>query len=85
MSMMNHNPFSDPAAAAPSIPTTPRIRVTEINDTNVVLAVEMVDSQGYPVFTLNRACLRVGDTLSISDITIKLEVTHARKESQGFA
>lgn len=73
--MLGRNPFTDGADPATSgEPTTPRIRVTEINETNVVLSIELVDANGWPVVTLNRACLRAGDTLSIKDITINLAV-----------
>lgn len=73
--MLGRNPFIDqPEQETAGTPTTPRIRITEINDTNVVLAVELVDAQGWPVMTFNRACLRVGDTLSIKDISINISV-----------
>lgn len=73
--MLGPNPFTDqPEQKSAGQPTTPRVRVTEINETNVVLAIELVDADGWPVLTLNRACLRVGDTLSIKDTTLKLTV-----------
>lgn len=72
---MPRNPFTDAGDNAVSgEPVTPRIRVTEINETNVVLAIELIDSNNRPVMTLNRACLRVGDTLSITDVVINLTV-----------
>lgn len=54
--------------------TTPRIRITEINETNVVLAVEAVNAQGYPVVTFHRACLRVGDCLTLSNMTLDITI-----------
>lgn len=75
---LGHNPFTDPQdVGTPDdrVPTKPRVRVTEINETNVVLAIEMVDDSGYPVLTLNRVCLRVGDAFLLTDMTIKLQVT----------
>lgn len=73
--MLGPNPFTDqPEARTAGEPVTPRIRITEITATNVTLAIELVDAGGWPVVTLNRACLRVGDTLSIKDISINLQV-----------
>lgn len=73
--MSNQNPFIDqPEGRLAGEPVTPRIRISEINETNVVLAIELVDAGGWPVATLNRACLRVGDTLSIKDVSINLHV-----------
>ena len=72
------NPFVDESTTV-RLEGVPRIRITEINATNVVLAVELMDANGYPLLTFNRACLRVGDTLNLSDITIDLRVTHKEK------
>lgn len=70
--MFGDNPFSD--TTVPSVPTTPRIRVAEINETNVVLNIEMVDDRGYPVVTLHRVCLRAGDAFPIHNLQIDMHV-----------
>lgn len=75
---LGRNPFIDPQdVGTPDdrVPTTPRVRVTEINEANVVLAIEMVDDSGYPVLTLNRVCLRVGDAFPLASMSINLQVS----------
>jgi hypothetical protein len=65
------NPFVEESQA--TYVGVPRIRITEINDTNVVLAVEVV-VDGLVVLTFNRACLRVGDTLNLSNLSMSVDV-----------
>lgn len=73
MGLRGGNPFSEDTTFT-RVTGTPRIRITEINETNVVLAVEVVDTQGNTVLTFNRACLRVGDTLKLNSLGIDLSI-----------
>lgn len=71
---MSFNPFDDSTTTVSFDGLRPRVRVAEINETNVVLVVEAVDADGHTVLQFQRACLRAGDTLTLNDIVINLSV-----------
>jgi hypothetical protein len=66
--------FSDVRDSQTAVPSTPRIKVVEVEGTNVVLEVVLVDGRGHPVITLHRLCLRPGDTFDLANFTIDLWV-----------
>lgn len=66
--------FSDVRDSQTAVPSTPRIKVVEVEGTNVVLEVVLVDGKGHPVITLHRMCLHPGDAFDLSNFTIDLRV-----------
>lgn len=72
------NLFTDVKDEPEQVPTVPRIQVIEVDPERdyVVLEIAMIDSQGHPVLTLNRLCLRQGDTFDLTDCTINLSINY---------
>ena len=77
MAQPKANPFTDGEEAPLSEEVlTPRIRLADVNAETGEAAVdiEMVDEQGNVVYTINRASLRIGQSVLIKSIQIDVTV-----------
>lgn len=68
------NPFETDTTVI--IATVPQVRVASITGTHVGLIVECIRADGHPALVLERADLRVGDILTLNNLTISLSINH---------
>lgn len=57
-------------------PCRPRFRIVEIHPDCVEVEVEIVDENGIKVFTTHHGFFTPGDSITLSNLTIDIAITH---------